>query len=72
MQKTYKDGNRKTHKNRGQVDQWYIAENHTPIVEPEVWEAVQKLLDEKWTAGSISTTWPNASRRRRRESDAGS
>ena len=47
LQKTYKDGNRKTHKNRGQVDQWYIAENHTPIVEPEVWEAVQKLLDEK-------------------------
>lgn len=47
LQKTYKDENRKTHKNRGQVDSWYIGENHPAIVEPEVWDAVQKLLDEK-------------------------
>lgn len=34
LQKTHKDGNRKTHKTY-QVDQWYIAENHTQsIVEP--------------------------------------
>lgn len=44
LQKTYLDSRRKRHKNQGQVDQWYIAENHPAIVPPEQWDAVQEVL----------------------------
>ena len=44
LQKTYRDSRRKQRKNEGQVDQWYIAENHQPIVPPKQWDKVQKIL----------------------------
>lgn len=47
LQKTHKDENRRTLPNRGQVESWYIEENHPAIVSREDWEAVQLLLAEK-------------------------
>lgn len=47
LQKTYTDSRRKRHKNEGQVDQWYIAENHQPIVSPEQWDKVQEILQKR-------------------------
>ena len=44
LQKTYRDSRRKQRKNEGQVDQWYIAENHQPIVPPDQWDKVQEIL----------------------------
>lgn len=44
LQKTFTDSNRKTRKNEGQVDSWYIEDNHTPIVIKEEWERVQEIL----------------------------
>ena len=44
LQKTYRDSRRKQRKNEGQVDQWYIAENHQPIVPPKQWGKVQEIL----------------------------
>lgn len=44
LQKTYLDSRRKRHKNQGQADQWYIAENHPAIVPPSHWDAVQEVL----------------------------
>lgn len=47
LQKTYRDSRRKQRKNEGQVDQWYIAENHQPIVPPEQWDKVQEILQKR-------------------------
>ena len=47
LQKTYRDSRRKQRKNEGQVDQWYIAENHQPIVSPEQWDKVQEILQKR-------------------------
>ena len=47
LQKTYLDNNRIRHKNEGQVDQWYIANDHPPIVSPEQWDAVQEILQNR-------------------------
>lgn len=44
LQKTYLDSRRVRHKNEGQKDQWYIADNHPAIVPPEQWDAVQEIL----------------------------
>ena len=44
LQKTYLDSNRIRHKNEGQKDQWYIADNHPAIVPPEQWDEVQEIL----------------------------
>ena len=44
LQKTYLDSNRIRHKNEGQKDQWYIADNHPAIVSPEQWDEVQEIL----------------------------
>lgn len=44
LQKTYLDNNRIRHKNRGQADQWYIADDHPAIVSPEQWDKVQDVL----------------------------
>lgn len=44
LQKTYLDSNRVRHKNKGQKDQWYIADNHPAIVPPEQWDEVQEIL----------------------------
>lgn len=47
MQKTYLDADRVRHKNTGQMDRYYIAENHPAIVEPEQWNEVQDIMMEK-------------------------
>ena len=47
LQKTYRDSRRRQRKNEGQVDQWYIAENHQPIVPPEQWDKVQEILQKR-------------------------
>ena len=47
LQKTYRDSRRKQRKNEGQVDQWYIAENHQPIVPPAQWDKVQEILQKR-------------------------
>ena len=47
LQKTYTDRRRKRHKNEGQVDQWYIAENHQPIVSSDQWDKVQEILQKR-------------------------
>ena len=44
LQKTYLDSNRIRHKNEGQKDQWFIADNHPAIVPPEQWDEVQEIL----------------------------
>lgn len=43
LQKTYKDGRRISRPNRGEADQWYIAEDHPTIVDPVQWERVQEV-----------------------------
>lgn len=47
LQKTYTVDflTKKRDKNKGQVAQYYVADSHPAIIEPEVWEAVQ--LEEK-------------------------
>lgn len=47
LQKTYADNRRKRHKNEGQADQWYVAENHPPIVAPAQWDRVQEILQKR-------------------------
>lgn len=47
LQKTYLDSNRVRHKNVGQADQWYIADDHPAIVSPEQWDTVQEILQER-------------------------
>lgn len=47
LQKIYRDSRRKQRKNEGQVDQWYIAENHQPIVPPDQWDKVQEILQKR-------------------------
>ena len=34
-----------TRKNRGEVQSYYISENHEPIVTPEVWQQAQEMRD---------------------------
>lgn len=47
LQKTYNDGHRKTRKNTGELDQWYLTDTHPAIVSREQWDMVQKVLDER-------------------------
>lgn len=47
LQKTYLDSKRVRHKNEGQMDQWYITDNHPAIVSPEVWDEVQEILQSR-------------------------
>lgn len=47
LQKTFTDSNRKKRKNTGQVDSWYIEENHPPIVSRDEWDMVQRILSER-------------------------
>ncbi len=44
LQKTYLDSRRVRRKNVGQKDQWYIADNHPAIVDPQQWDEVQEIL----------------------------
>ena len=47
LQKTYKDSQRRTRENHGEVDQWYIHDDHPAIVDPAQWDAVQDILAER-------------------------
>lgn len=47
MQKTYLDEDRVRHKNYGQRDRYYIADNHPAAVSPDLWNEVQEILDTK-------------------------
>ena len=44
MQKTFVNEERKQVKNRGQVNSWYIEEDHEPIVSRELWQRAQDAL----------------------------
>jgi len=56
LQKTFLDSRRKRHRNEGQVDQWYIAENHPPIVSPNQWDMVQEILQRR--SETLATSGP--------------
>ncbi len=47
LQKYYTPEDRRncSRKNEGQVQSYYISENHEPIVSPEVWEKAQKMRE---------------------------
>lgn len=47
LQKTFNDGHRKTRKNTGELDQWYLTDVHPAIVSREQWDAVNKNLEER-------------------------
>lgn len=47
MQKTYLDADRVRHKNTGEKDRYYIADNHPALVDADVWNEVQEILDDK-------------------------
>ncbi len=47
LQKTYRDNRRRTRKNKGQVDQWYVKNTHPAIVTREQWYRVQDILLER-------------------------
>lgn len=47
MHKHYVNEERKLVKNRGQVDAWYIQDDHTPIVSPELWKKAQDAIERK-------------------------
>lgn len=47
LQKTYRDSRRRTRKNKGQVDQWYVKGTHPAIVTREQWYRVQDILLER-------------------------
>lgn len=49
LQKYYTPENKRNHtrKNNGEVQSYYISENHEPIVSPEVWEQVQEVREQR-------------------------
>lgn len=49
LQKYYTPENKRNHtrKNNGEVQSYYISENHEPIVPPERWEQVQKVREQR-------------------------
>lgn len=44
LQKSYKDENRQTCRNEGQVQSWYVHDDHEAIISSEQWERVQQIL----------------------------
>ncbi len=47
MHKNYVNDERREVRNRGEVDSWYIRNDHTPIVSRKLWNAAQVKLKEK-------------------------
>lgn len=49
LQKYYTPENKRnqTRKNNGEVQSYYISENHEPIVTPEIWEKVQEVREKR-------------------------
>lgn len=48
LRKRYINDDRKRCVNRGEVDCWYITNNHPAIVSPEKFDRVQYILEERW------------------------
>ena len=48
LRKRYINDERKRCENRGEVDCWYITNNHPAIVTPEQFGRVQFILEERW------------------------
>ena len=44
LQKSYKDENRQTCRNEGQVQSWYVHDDHEAIISSEQWKRVQQVL----------------------------
>lgn len=44
LQKSYKNENRQTCRNEGQVQSWYVHDDHEAIISSEQWERVQQIL----------------------------
>ena len=44
LQKSYKDENRQTCRNEGQVQSWYVHDDHEAIISSEQWERVKQIL----------------------------
>ena len=47
MHKNYVNAERREVRNRGEVDSWYIRDDHTPIVSRKLWDEAQEKLEEK-------------------------
>lgn len=47
MHKHYVNEERKLVRNRGEVDAWYITDDHVPIVSAELWQKAQDALEAK-------------------------
>lgn len=47
MHKYFVNEERKLVRNRGEVDAWYITDDHVPIVSAELWQKAQDELDKK-------------------------
>lgn len=48
LQKTYRDHRRTVRPNTGQADQYYVADNHPYIIQPEQWDEVQVILNNRF------------------------
>ena len=46
MHKYYVDDGRRNRINKGEVDAWYIKDDHVPLVSQKLWDAVQDRLAE--------------------------
>ena len=49
MQKHYVNSDRKLVRNKGEVDSWYIENDHVPIVSKELWAKAQEQI-QRWKA----------------------
>ena len=47
MHKNYVNAERREVRNRGEVDSWYVRDDHTPIVSRKLWDEAQAKLEEK-------------------------
>ena len=47
MHKNYVNEERKLVRNRGEVDAWYIEDDHPPIVSRRLWDKVQEARKKK-------------------------
>lgn len=64
LQKTYRENHitKKCLKNKGELPQFFVAESHTAIIEPQIFETVQKLIKKQserfTTAKSTTVVYP--------------
>lgn len=55
FQKTYTDSSFKRHKNNGERDMYMISEHHKPLISPETFEAVEKIISHHRNEKNISS-----------------